>query len=95
MFHIKLQLAIQSLREIGKSIEDFLNAFLKGIFLLLLIFAFIFFGIKAFASVRSFDSVVSSILPAMAGLSLGSSTEEVKEIVAKLLDSIQHYLDTF
>ena len=44
---------------------------IAGIFLLML-FAFIFVGVTAFSTSDGFSSVINSILPAVAGLSMGA-----------------------
>ena len=53
--------------------------FIFSITILLLMFAFIFVGIEAFAPQSSFSSVTNSIMPLAAGGTVNSQSEEEKK----------------
>ena len=45
-----------------------------------MLFAFIFMGVSAFSEANGFSAVINSILPAVAGLSMGSGKTDYSKI---------------
>jgi len=65
--------------------------------LLLIVFMFIFFGIKAFTVGGSFSAVINSLLPALAGVSMGGKDKKIDsdsdtKIVKAVEESVKHVL---
>ena len=72
--------------------EDLIWFGIMGFILLLLLFAFIFFGISAFSKADVFNSIINSIMPITAGaavalrrLDLKAEIEKVKSFVESIL----------
>lgn len=94
-FRLRLLVAFESLNKIGLTKSELLIAFVISITFLLVLFAFIFVGIQAFSYANSFGSVVNSIMPAGAGVSVSGKKEDGKmeSIMSKLKSSVEDALD--
>ena len=79
------------MEQLGFSIQDIVVSFVFSIVILLLMFAFIFVGIAAFAPTTSFSSVTNSFLPMGAGtaVNMKSQTDDQKpeQLMANADDS--------
>ena len=80
------------LTKIGWDFPRLAKNLLLAVFTLVLLFVFIFMGVKGFATTGSFGAVINSVLPISAGgvteLSTGEALpEELKEKIQALLKS--------
>ena len=69
---LKGQIGKDALGVMGLTKEELIQMLIIAGAFLLMLFAFIFVGVTAFSTSDGFSSVINSILPAVAGLSMGA-----------------------
>lgn len=67
------------MRLVGATQSDLITALVASVIFLLLLFVFIFIGLAVFSSSSTFNTLINSTLPALAGVGLGMrKTDEGK-----------------
>ncbi|CAI2364557.1 unnamed protein product [Moneuplotes crassus] len=93
MVLIKLELAQNSLRELGLTTDDLITFGILAIAYLVVGLAFIFLGIFAFSRADSFSAVINSVFPIAAGASSVSQSssiyDRVKMVEAHIAESFK------
>ena len=72
--------------------EDLIWFGTLGLILLLLLFAFIFFGISAFGKADGFNAVINSIMPITAGLAVAARKLDLKAEIEKVKNFVETIL---
>lgn len=89
---LKLQIAYETLKKLGLTIEDLLWYGILAMIFLLLLFVFIFLGISAFSRAEGFNAVVNSLMPLTAGLAAGSKKINIKGAMEKVKGFVQNII---
>ena len=89
---LKLQIAYETLKKLGLTIEDLVWYGILGILFLVQLFIFIFLGILAFSRAQDFNAIVNSLMPLTAGIAAAArkiditgAIEKVKGVVEKIV----------
>ena len=89
---MKVEIAIDTLKKLGMTTEDLIWFGIIGLVLLLMLFAFIFFGISAFSKADVFNSVINSIMPITAGIAVAARRLDLKAEIEKVKTFVQSIL---
>ena len=81
---LKLQIAFETLKKLGLTIEDLVWYGILALMFLLLLFVFIFLGISAFSKAEGFNAVVNSLLPLTAGAAMAARKVDIKGAMEKV-----------
>jgi hypothetical protein len=89
---LKLQIAYETLKKLGLTLEDLVWYGILAMIFLLLLFVFIFLGISAFSRAEGFNAVVNSCLPLTAGAAMAARKIDIKGALEKVKGFVQNII---
>ena len=92
---LKIEIATDTLKRLGMTTEDLIWFGIMGLIMLLLLFAFIFFGISAFSKADVFNSIINSIMPIIAGVAVAARKLDLKDEIEKVKSFVEKILSEY
>ena len=81
---IKHEITKTAVRMVGATQSDLISALIASVVFLLLLFIFIFIGLSVFQSSSTFNTLIDSTLPALAGVGLALQREDESKLIHTL-----------
>ena len=81
---IKEEITKTAVRLVGATQSDLITALLASVVFLLLLFVFIFIGLSVFKSTSTFNTLIDSTLPALAGVGLALRKKDEGKLLKAL-----------